>query len=177
MMPEQMTSDANPEYRGQMDEEITRCVESRKAANMASMRALARRRWATESCWRVSSNSRLEMEPIRYPVWAMVARTPKGLVLPPVIIMCIVGVYLPGQSLFDLGVMFVFAGLGLIMRRTGFPVVCLVIGFLLGSMLETSLRQSMLLYKSDFWIIFESPIALGFLILTLVVLLKAAFKR
>jgi putative tricarboxylic transport membrane protein len=113
---------------------------------------------------------------IGIPVWAMVARTPKGLVLPPVIIMCIVGVYLPGQSLFDLGVMFVFAGLGLIMKRTGFPVVCLVIGFLLGSMLETSLRQSMLLYKSDFWIIFESPIALGFLILTLVVLLKAAFK-
>ena len=58
----------------------------------------------------------------------------------------------------------------------GFPVVCLVIGFLLGSMLETSLRQSMLLYKSNFWVISESPIALGFLILTLVVLLKAAFK-
>ena len=114
---------------------------------------------------------------IGIPLWALVARTPKGLVLPPVIIMCIVGVYLPGQSLFDVGVMFVFAGLGLIMRRTGFPVVCLVIGFLLGSMLETSLRQSMLLYKSDFWVILGSPIALGFLALTLVVLLRAAFKR
>ena len=114
---------------------------------------------------------------IGIPIWAMVARSPKGLVLPPVIIMCIVGVYLPGQSLFDVAVMFVFAGLGLVMRRTGFPVVCLVIGFLLGSMLETSLRQSMLLYKSDFWVIFESPIALGFLILTAIVLFRAAFKR
>ena len=63
--------------------------------------------------------------------------------------------------------MFVFAGVGLAMRRTGFPVVCLVIGFLLGGMLETSLRQSMLLYKSDFWVVLESPIALGFLLLTL----------
>ena len=114
---------------------------------------------------------------IGIPIWALVARTPKGLVLPPVIVMCIVGVYLPGQSLFDVAVMFVFAGLGLIMRRTGFPVVCLVIGFLLGSMLETSLRQSMLLYRSEFWVILESPIALGFLMLTVIVLLRAALKR
>ena len=71
----------------------------------------------------------------------------------------------------------VSAGVALAMRRTGFPVVCLVIGFLLGSMLETSLRQSMLLYKSDLWVIFESPIALGFLILTLFVLVRAAIKR
>ncbi|MGB7244735.1 MAG: tripartite tricarboxylate transporter permease [Sulfitobacter sp.] len=114
---------------------------------------------------------------IGIPIWALVARSPKGLVLPPVIMMCIVGVYLPGQSWFDVGVMLVFAGLGLAMRRTGFPVVGLVIGFLLGSMLETSLRQSLLLYKSDFWVILENPIALGFLLLTLFVLVRAALKR
>ncbi len=107
------------------------------------------------------------------PIWGLIARTPKALVLPPVVIMCIVGVYLPGQSLFDVTVMLVFAGLGLAMRRTGFPVVCLVIGFLLGGMLETSLRQSLLLYKSDFSIILESPIALAFLALTVFVLIRA----
>ena len=91
--------------------------------------------------------------------------------------MCIVGVYLPGQSLFDVWIMLIFAAVGLVMRRTGFPVVCLVIGFLLGNMLETSLRQSMLLYKSDFSVILESPIALGFLFLTLFVLSRAMLKR
>ncbi len=113
---------------------------------------------------------------IGIPIWAMISRTPKALVLPPVIMMCIVGVYIPGQSLFDVGVMFVFAAVGLAMRRTGFPVVCLVIGFLLGSMLETSLRQSILLYKSDFWVVLESPIGMAFLLLTVFVLLRAAFK-
>ena len=111
------------------------------------------------------------------PVWSLVARTPKALVLPPVIIMCIVGVYLPGQSLFDVSVMLVFTGVGLAMRRTGFPVVCLVIGFLLGSMLETSLRQSLLLYKSDFTVVFESPIAIVFLLLTVIVLIRAAVRK
>lgn len=110
------------------------------------------------------------------PLWAVVARTPKTLILPPVILLCIVGVYLPGQSLFDVAVMLVFAGIGLAMRRTGFSVVCLVIGFLLGGMFETSLRQSLLLYKSDLWVLFESPIALVFLALTLFVLIRSLWK-
>ncbi|MEM1199584.1 MAG: tripartite tricarboxylate transporter permease, partial [Pseudomonadota bacterium] len=97
-------------------------------------------------------------------------------ILPPVLILCIVGVYLPGQSLFDVGVMLAFAGVGLAMRRTGFPVVCLVIGFLLGGMLETSLRQSLLLHKSDLSAMLGSPIALVFLALTALVLVRA-FRR
>lgn len=108
------------------------------------------------------------------PIWGWIARAPKPLVLPPVVVMCMVGVYLPGQSLFDIGVMLVFAGVGLVMNRTGFPVVCLVIGFLLGGMLESSLRQSMLLYKSDFSVLMESPIAIVFLLLTIVILARAA---
>jgi len=107
------------------------------------------------------------------PVWALVARTPRAFILPPIVILCIAGVYLPGQSVFDIGVMLIFAGIGLAMRRTGFPVVCLVIGFLLGGMLETSLRQSMLLYKSDLTIVLESPIAIVFLVLTLAILARA----
>ena len=108
------------------------------------------------------------------PIWGWIARIPKSLVLPPVVVMCIVGVYLPGQSLFDIGVMLAFAGVGLVMNRSGFPVVCLVIGFLLGGMLESSLRQSMLLYKSDFGVLIESPIAIVFLLLTIVILARAA---
>ena len=111
------------------------------------------------------------------PLWALIARTPKTFILPPVIVLCIVGVYLPGQSLFDVAVMLAFAGIGLVMRRTGYSVVCLVIGFLLGGMFETSLRQSLLLYRSDLWIVFESPIALVCLALTAVVLLRSAVKR
>ena len=110
---------------------------------------------------------------IGIPVWGMIARTPKAVILPPVLILCIVGVYLPGQSLFDVAVMLVFAGLGLAMRRTGFSVVGLVIGFLLGGMFETSLRQSLLLYKADWTGIVESPIAIVFLVLTLVIVVRA----
>ena len=110
------------------------------------------------------------------PVWGLVSRTPKSIILPPVVVLCIVGVYLPGQSLFDVSVMLAFAGLGLVMRRTGFSLVCLVIGFLLGGMFETSLRQALLLYKTDVSVLLESPIALAFLCLVIVILGRSAFK-
>jgi putative tricarboxylic transport membrane protein len=111
------------------------------------------------------------------PVWAKIAKAPRGLILPAVIVMCIVGVYLPGQSMFDVGIMLAFGGVGLIMRRTGFSVVCLVIGFILGGMFETSLRQSLLLYKSDFSAIIESPIAIVFLALTAILLFRACWRE
>lgn len=114
---------------------------------------------------------------IGIPIWAMIARTPRGLILPAVVVMCIVGVYLPGQSMFDVGIMLLFGGVGLIMRRTGFSVVCLVIGFILGGMFETSLRQSLLLYKSDFWVILESPIALAFFALTMFIVVRSAARE
>ena len=109
-------------------------------------------------------------------LWAHVARVPRGVILPMVIVLCIAGVYLPTQSMFDIGVMLAFAGIGLVMRRTGFSVVCLVIGFLLGGMFETSLRQALLLYKSDMTAVFQSPIALVFVALTVFILVRA-FRR
>jgi putative tricarboxylic transport membrane protein len=98
--------------------------------------------------------------------WGHLTRVPRAVILPVVVVLCIVGVYIPNQSLFDVGVMLMFAGLGYLMRMTGFSIVCLVIGFLLGPMLETSLRQTLLMYKSDLSILVSSPIALTFMLLT-----------
>lgn len=100
-------------------------------------------------------------------IWGYITRVPKNIVLPVVIVLCIVGVYVPTQSMFDVGLMLAFAGLGYLMRSTGFSIVCFVIGFLLGPMFETSLRQTMLMYKSDLTVLLSSPIALVFVVLTL----------
>lgn len=105
------------------------------------------------------------------PIWSLIAYVPRSVVLPPVLALCIVGVYLPGQSLFDVGIMLIFAAIGLLMNRTGFSTVCLVIGFLLGSMFENSLRQTLLLYKNDWSSVIESPIALVFLVLAAMLLI------
>jgi putative tricarboxylic transport membrane protein len=62
--------------------------------------------------------------------------------------------------------MFAFAALGYFIRKTGYSLVCLFIGFLLGPLLEHSLRQTIILYDSIF-VLFTRPFALPFTLLTL----------
>ena len=65
-------------------------------------------------------------------IWAQFVRIPKHVVLPTVVILCVIGVYIPSNSMFDVGLLFLFTGLGYLMRKGGFSIVCLVIGFILG---------------------------------------------
>ncbi len=99
-------------------------------------------------------------------LWAQFVRIPKHIVLPTVILLCIIGVYIPSNSMFDVGLLFLFTLLGYLMRKGGFSIVCLVIGFLLGENFEISLRQAILMNSSDLSMLLASPIALVFLFLT-----------
>ena len=52
------------------------------------------------------------------PIWVWVAKAPKALILPAVLVLGLVGVYLPGQSMFDVGTVLVFTGVGLVDRKS-----------------------------------------------------------
>ena len=109
-------------------------------------------------------------------IWGQITRVPQAIVLPIVFPLCISGVYIPSYSLFEVGLMFAFAALAYVMRKTGFSLVSLLIGFLLGPMLEFSLRQALILYKGDWTIFFSKPIALVFMCLTVAFLWRFAWK-
>ena len=78
--------------------------------------------------------------------------------------------------MFDVGLLLVFAGFGYVMRKAGFSIVCLIIGFLLGPMLEMALRQTMLMHKTDLTILITRPIPAVFLLLTLFFIWHFGFK-
>jgi len=66
----------------------------------------------------------------------------------------------------------IFAGIaGFFIRRYGFSAISLVIGLVLGQLLETTLRQSMVLFDGNAWRLFESPLALLFFGLSFAVIL------
>jgi putative tricarboxylic transport membrane protein len=109
-------------------------------------------------------------------IWVQFARIPRRLILPPVLMFCMFGIYLPSQSLWDVGVMLAFAGLGVLFTRAGISIVCTVIGFLLGEMFETSLRQSLQLYQVDGLSILASPVAAVFLLLAIAVVVRAIWR-
>ncbi|NJD20191.1 MAG: tripartite tricarboxylate transporter permease, partial [Gemmatimonadetes bacterium] len=85
---------------------------------------------------------------------------PRWFLLPGVAAISFIAVYAVNQSARDLVLMTGFGVVGWLMRKTGFPVAPVILGLVLGPLMETSLRRSMARSGGDWGILFSSPIAL-----------------
>lgn len=104
-------------------------------------------------------------------VAAPILRMREAFMMTGVVLLCAVGVYFVRGNPFDLMVMGFAGVLGFVLRRQGVPIAPLVIGMVLGPMLELTLRQGLILTKGDFLAFYTgSPIALGLAVLTLIAL-------
>ena len=80
------------------------------------------------------------------------------------------GTYSLNQSIIDVWIMLFFGVLGFFMRRYGFSVVPVIIGLILGELVEGTLRQSLVIFDGNWLMFFTRPIALTFFILSLIAL-------
>lgn len=110
------------------------------------------------------------------PLWVKVTQIPKAIVLPIVTVFCVIGVYIPASSFFEVYIMFIFGALGYVMRKTGFSIVAMFIGFMLGPMLEHVLRQTMVLHDNNLFIFFTRPMSLPFVLLTIFCIWRFGIK-
>ena len=94
-----------------------------------------------------------------------------------ILAICIVGAYSPRNTLFDVWVALGAGVVGYLMRKNNWPPAPLLVGFILGPMLEISLRQS--LSMGGPMIFFTRTITVAFLIsaVILVVISVKFFKR
>jgi putative tricarboxylic transport membrane protein len=106
------------------------------------------------------------------PIWVLALKAPMGIVLSTVIVFCTVGVYMSNPSLFEIGMLLTFTGIGYIMRKLAFSVISFFMGFLLGPMLEHSLRQTINLY-GNLTVLFTEPIACVCMLITLFVIWRS----
>ncbi len=91
---------------------------------------------------------------------AMIVAIPAQIVIPSVLILCFLGTYSVTGDLFGIQVMIMAGIFGYVFRKLGFPVAPLAIGFVLGEILETALRQSFVVSRGSVIDVFNSPIAL-----------------
>lgn len=75
------------------------------------------------------------------------------------------GVFAIEQSVFDVGLVLGFGVVGYAMRRLGVPVLPVVLGVVLGFMVESNYRRSLVLSGGDHAIFLEDPVSLGLLAL------------
>ena len=99
-------------------------------------------------------------------VWIRIIQLPRHVIFSGVTVFAVVGAYSINQSLFDVVCLICFGVLGYGMRRFGYSAGAMIIGFILGPLLERAFDQSMTISDGSFLIFVERPIALGLLILT-----------
>lgn len=92
-------------------------------------------------------------------LWVQVLKVPYKVLFPLILLFCLVGAYSINGSTFDIIIMLIFGVLGYLMRKYKYEGAPMVLAFVLGPMLETSLRQSLLLSDGSFSIFFTRPIA------------------
>ena len=101
----------------------------------------------------------------------------KKMLLPLILMVCMIGSYASSNKSFNIGVMLVCGIIGFLLDYVGVSPSALILGNVLGSLLETNLRQSMILSKGDPMIFFTSPICIFFWLLTIVMVGWPYFKK
>ena len=83
------------------------------------------------------------------------------------------GVYTVHMSLFDVGIVLTAGLLGYFMRYFGYPFLPAVLGVVLGNLVESNYRRSLVLSGGDLGIFLEDPIAVGFLVLAVLIVIAS----
>ena len=105
------------------------------------------------------------------PYIAKLLTLPKQLLLPLIIFFSLIGVYLVTFNNFDIYMMTLFAIVALFLRIIDFPMAPMILGFILGGMMEDNLRRALTISDGSLAFLWERPITLSILVLTILVLL------
>ena len=100
-------------------------------------------------------------------VWVRLLRVPYRLLYPAIIVFCCIGAYTINTKSFDLFVMAFFAVFGYVAIKLDCEPAPLVLGFVLGPMMEENLRRALLISRGDPMVFLQEPISLAFLLVAL----------
>ena len=102
-----------------------------------------------------------------------VTKIPNRVVGPVIVVLSIIGAYALNNSIFEIWLMLGFGLFGYVLDACRIPTPPLVIGLILGSVLDTSLEQSLLIGRGDWTIFLQSPIAAVLLTIAALSVLQA----
>ncbi len=100
-------------------------------------------------------------------LFARISLIPRTFLWPAVFSLAVVGSYALEQSVTDVYIMGIFALLGFVFKRYGFAPAPIIMGIILGGLVENTLKQSLLLFDMNWMMFFGRPICLAFFALTI----------
>ena len=109
-------------------------------------------------------------------IWIRLLTIPYRLLYPVILTLCCVGVYSIANSAFFIAVAAVMGAVGYVFRRLDCPPAPLLLGLVLGPVLEENLRRALLISRGDPMVFVQRPISLALLLLAMVLLVVFALQ-
>ena len=104
-------------------------------------------------------------------IWVRLLAIPYHMLYPAMLFFICIGVYAINNKVFDVYTVIVFGGIGYLMSAFRYPAAPLLLGFILGPMMEEHLKRALLISQGDFMVFVQRPISLVFLAVTVLLLL------
>jgi len=110
-------------------------------------------------------------------LWVKVLSIPRALLYSAILVFATLGVYSVANSLVDVLIMYLIGVVGFFMRRYDFPVGPMILGVILGPMMEAQFRRALQISQGDLTVFVTRPISLVILLVALAVLVGPQIPR
>jgi putative tricarboxylic transport membrane protein len=112
------------------------------------------------------------------PLWARLLRIPRPQLYAGILFFACLGAYTTNLDPFDIGLLLVFGLLGVMMRRFGLPVLPLILGVILGPIMETKLREALTISGGDLSTLWSEPLAVAvYVVIALLLVVPPLLRR
>lgn len=109
-------------------------------------------------------------------IWVKVLKVPYRVLMPLILLCCLIGSYSINNNVGDVIIMSIFGVVGYILRKFDYQLAPLILAYILGPMLESNFRTSLVMSNGSFSIFVGSPISLVTLIISALLLISTGFS-
>ncbi len=106
-------------------------------------------------------------------LWVKLLQVPYRLMFPSILIFCCIGIYSVNNQPVDVAFTAMFGLFGYLLIKLGFEPAPMLLGFVLGKLMEEKLRQALIISRGSFMTFVERPISAGLLIVAVTILVIA----
>lgn len=110
-------------------------------------------------------------------IFIRILKVPPKIMALLITVLCFIGAYSVNNDVSGILIVIIFGVIGYLMRKFRYDAAPMILSFVLGPLIEDSLRQSMMLFRGDFSKIFQRPIAIAFLGLAFFLLLSPLITK
>src|SRR3712207_5362946 len=104
-------------------------------------------------------------------LWASMLKVPYRLLFPAIMAFSAIGIYSVNNSAMEVYLAALFGVFGFVWMKLGFSPTPMLLGFVLGPMMEENLRRAMLMARGDVSVFVTRPISLAFILTTGLILI------